>query len=102
MGAMPGHGEIDDQEIEDLVKNGGLKPDTLQRRKKVGEDFSKFVEETLAMPVQDLISGERAQLEQAVIKYFGTIRLKSEENRKTELAMMDKMLDFVMASKNTK
>ena len=54
------YGKIDYEESEDLVQNGALKPDTLQRRKKVGDDFTKFVEGTLSMPVKGLTSGDRA------------------------------------------
>ena len=76
---MPGHGEIDDQEIQDLVQNGGLKSDTLQKRKKVGADFTKFVDETLSTTVKELLALERSVLEQAIIKYFGTLTVSQRK-----------------------
>ena len=51
---MPQHIISETDHIEELVKGGGLKDATLSRRKKVSEDFSRFVQDSMKVTVQEL------------------------------------------------
>ena len=56
VGAMPRHTAASDEDhVNKLVQGGGLKQQTLVKRMKVAEDFSKFVYDSMAADVQDLI-----------------------------------------------
>ena len=56
VGAMPRHTAASNEDhVNKFVQGGGLKQQTLVKRMKVAEDISKFVYDSMAADVQDLI-----------------------------------------------
>ena len=98
---MPNHSaEVDDAFTEKLIQGGGLKEKTLYRRKKVAEDFSKYVADTSSSTFQELIAGEKTNLEKTIIKYFQTMTVGQKQEDGSVIQIMPKRntLDFIKSN----
>ena len=74
----------DDSEIESLIKGGALKESTLRQRKRVAEDFSRYLLETRQVGLSDAIE-DISLLEQALIGYFQNLTVgKRQEDGSME------------------
>ena len=59
---MPNTTKVDEAEIAKLVSDGGLKPETLARRKRVRASFQAFTLEHYEKDVTELINGPKELL----------------------------------------
>lgn len=68
------HVKLSDEDVDELLSNGGLKPQTLKRKKAVLDDFKQFISDD----GQDFetILKDPAMVERCMIKYLAGIRVQ--------------------------
>ena len=54
----PGHGSVDDSEVENLIKGGALKDRTLKQRKRVADDFENYLQGTRHIGLAQALDGD--------------------------------------------
>ena len=88
---MPQHTGVDDDHVKKLIQGGGLKQTTLDKRRKVAEDFSNYVYNSMSADVQDLLDGDKAVLEGCLTKYFDTMRVTQAQPDGTKVQVVPKL-----------
>ena len=84
---MPNTTEIDEGEIAKLVSDGGLKPETLARRKRVRAAFQAFTLEHYEKDVTELINGPKEELSKAVItRHYIPLRTMCQQTKPVAIA----------------
>ena len=78
--SSPNTTEIDEAEIAKLVSDGGLKPETLARRKRVRAAFQAFTIEHYEKDVTALINGLKEDLSKAVCAFLSTLCVNKRQS----------------------
>ena len=75
---MPKHATTDPSRVADLVKGGGLKPDTLKKRELAWNSLDEFVREQYKITADDAIKSSVPELEKMLMEYFESLRVQQK------------------------
>ena len=75
---MPKHATTDPSRVADLVKGGGLKPDTLKKRELAWKSLDEFVREQYKITADDAIKSSVPELEKMLMEYFESLRVQQK------------------------
>ena len=75
---MPKHATTDPSRVADLVKGGGLKPDTLKKRELAWNSLDEFVREQYKITADDAIKSSVPELEKMLMEYFESLRIQQK------------------------
>ena len=75
---MPKHATTDPSRVADLVKGGGLKPDTLKKRELAWNSLDEFVREQYKITADDATKSSVPELEKMLMEYFESLRVQQK------------------------
>ena len=75
---MPKHATTDPSRVADLVKGGGLKPDTLKKRELAWKSLDEFVRVQYKITADDAIKSSVPELEKMLMEYFESLRVQQK------------------------
>ena len=79
---MPKHRAVNTAKIDETIQNGGLKPKTLKKRRRVGDNFISFVKSIDESVAADDFITNKSLLEDYIIQYFSTMEVTVSEDGK--------------------
>ena len=88
--------DIDDEDIDSLIERGGLKPETLARRKYILDAFQKFVAEK-SLDFEE-VKKNFDELEKLVVKYLEGYRVEDKKNKGNFIRPKDNYLTFLKSN----